>query len=259
MAEALADAGAAVVLCSRRVEACEEVRAGIEGRGGRALALECDVTDPEQVEEVVEEAVGGFGAVDVLVNNAGATWGAPPLEMPPERVERVMQVNIRGTFLMSRSVARRMIERGSGGAIVSVASVAGLLRGRPGYMQAVGYGASRGTVISMTRDPATGFARHGITVNALAPGWFPTRMSGPLIERHEKEMLEHIPLKRFGEPEDIKCGVLPLASRAGAYITGLDHRRWRRTERLVRRAVETPGEDRIRVCLPAGGPTMQWW
>ncbi|MCA3749405.1 MAG: SDR family oxidoreductase [Rubrobacter sp.] len=220
MAEALADAGAGVVVCSRKLEACEEVRSKIEARGGKALAVECDVMDPEQVEYVVEEAVGSFGAVDVLVNNAGATWGAPPLEMPLEKFDHVLRVNVRGTFLMSRAVLRWMVERGLGGSIINVASVAGLLGGHPAYMQAVGYNASKGAVISMTRDLATSFARHWITVNAIAPGWFPTRMSGALIERFEEKMLESIPLHRFGEPEDIKGIVLLLASRAGAYITG---------------------------------------
>jgi gluconate 5-dehydrogenase len=220
MAEALSDAGANVVLCSRKVEPLEEVRDEIEARGGHALALPCDVTKGGDVQRVVSEAEGTFGSVDVIVNNSGATWGAPPTEMPPEKFDRVIAVNVRGTFLMSQAAGRRMIERGSGGTIVNVASIAGLVGGNPDYMQTVGYNSSKGAIISMTRDLATSWARHNITVNAIAPGWFPTRMSGGLIERHEEAMLSDIPLGRFGNPEDLKGVVVFLASPAAAYITG---------------------------------------
>ena len=220
MAEALSDAGANVVLCSRKLEALEEVKAEIEGRGGKALALECDVTDPDDVDRVVKETEEAFGAIDVLVNNSGATWGAPAEEMPLDKFDLVVRVNVRGTFLMSQAVGRRMIERGEGGRIINISSVAGLVGGDPQYMQTIGYNSSKGAVISMTRSLATSWARHGINVNAIAPGWFPTKMSGGLIENFEEKMLEDIPLGRFGEPEDIKGAVLFLASPAAAYVTG---------------------------------------
>jgi NAD(P)-dependent dehydrogenase (short-subunit alcohol dehydrogenase family) len=220
MAEALSDAGANVVLCSRKREALEEVKAEIEGRGGKALALECDVTDPDDVARVVKETEEAFGAIDILVNNSGATWGAPVEEMPLEKFDLVMQVNVQGTFLMSQAVGRRMIERGEGGRIVNISSIAGLVGGDPEYMQTIGYNSSKGAVISMTRDLATNWAKHSINVNAIAPGWFPTKMSGGLIENFEEKMLEGIPLGRFGGPEDIKGAVLFLASPAAAYVTG---------------------------------------
>ena len=220
MAEALSEAGANVVLCSRKKEALEEVKEGIEEKGGKALALACDVTEPDDVENVVSETEERFGAIDILVNNSGATWGAPPLEMPLEKFDQVMWVNVRGTFLMSQAVGRRMIERGEGGKIVNIASIAGLVGGRPDYMQTIGYNSSKGAVISMTRDLATSWAQHGINVNAIAPGWFPTKMSSGLIEQFEDKMLEDIPLKRFGSPEDIKGVILFLASPAANYVTG---------------------------------------
>jgi len=220
MAEALSDAGANVVLCSRKLEPLEEVRDEITARGGKALAMACDVTDPGDVEAVVSAAEESFGSVDVVVNNSGATWGAPPDEMPLERFDQVMAVNVRGTFLMSQAAGRRMIRRGSGGTIINISSVAGLVGGHPDYMQTVGYNTSKGAVISMTRDLATSWARHNINVNAIAPGWFPTRMSGALIEKFEEKMLEGIPLHRFGNPEDLKGVVVFLASPAAAYITG---------------------------------------
>jgi gluconate 5-dehydrogenase len=220
MAEALSDAGANLVLCSRKKEPLEEVRQEIEARGGKAISLECDVTQQDDVEGVVAEAQETFGSVDVVVNNSGATWGAAPTEMPLEKFDQVIAVNVRGTFLMSQAAGRRMIERGSGGTIVNIASIAGLLGGHPEYMQTVGYNSSKGAVISMTRDLATSWAKHNITVNAIAPGWFPTRMSGGLIEKFEERMLEGIPLRRFGNPEDLKGVVVFLASPAAAYITG---------------------------------------
>jgi gluconate 5-dehydrogenase len=130
-AEALVEAGANVVLCSRRKEACDEVAAELEERGGHALSLACDVYSEGQVEEVVAAAVDRFGGVEILVNNSGITWGAPAVEMPADKFERVLAVNVLGTFLMARAVARRLIERGSGGAIVNIASVAAFKGSRP--------------------------------------------------------------------------------------------------------------------------------
>ncbi len=220
MAEALSDAGANVALCSRKIESLEEVREKIETRGGKALAVACDVTDPEDVEKVVQETGEAFGAVDILVNNSGATWGAPAAEMPLEKFDQVVRVNVRGTFLMSQAVGRRMIERGSGGTIINISSIAGILGGDPDYMQTVGYNTSKGAIISMTRDLATAWAPYDINVNAIAPGWFPTRMSGGLIENFEKKMLSGVPLHRFGNPEDLKGVVVFLSSSAASYITG---------------------------------------
>ena len=220
MAEALSDAGANVVLCARKREPLEEVRREIEARGGRAIALECDVTEPESVEKVVAAAEEDFGGVDVLVNNSGATWGAPAAEMPLDKFDQVVSVNVRGTFLMAQAVGRHMIETGSGGNIINISSVAALVGGHPDYMQTVGYNSSKGAIISMTRDLATSWAPHGITVNAIAPGWFPTRMSGGLIEKFEDRMLDGIPLHRFGNPEDLKGVIVFLASPAAAYMTG---------------------------------------
>jgi NAD(P)-dependent dehydrogenase (short-subunit alcohol dehydrogenase family) len=220
IAEALADAGAQVVICSRKVEACEQVKQEIERRGGRALALACDITQFGDIERVIGATQEAFGAIDILVNNSGATWGAPAEEMPLDRFRWVVDVNVNGTFMMSQAVGKTMIARGRGGTIINIASVAGLVGGHPEYIQAVGYHASKGAIVSMTRDLATSWARYGITVNAIAPGWFPTRMSGALVERYRDLMLSHIPLKRFGRPEDIKGVVVFLASPAAAYMTG---------------------------------------
>jgi gluconate 5-dehydrogenase len=219
-AEALSDAGANIVLCSRKLAACEEVQQEIEARGGKALALACDITRQSDAEQVVETTQQHFGAIDILVNNSGATWGAPPEQMPLDKFAQVMDVNVKGTFIMSQLVGNAMITRGQGGKIINIASVAGIVGGNPKYLQVVGYHASKGAVVNMTRDLATSWAHYGITVNAIAPGWFPTRMSHALIEHHEQEMLADIPLARFGQPDDLKGVIVFLASSAANYITG---------------------------------------
>ncbi|GCE03272.1 SDR family oxidoreductase [Dictyobacter aurantiacus] len=219
-AQALSDAGANVVLCSRKLAACEEVQREIEASGGHALSLACDITKLSDVEHVVEATEEKFGAIDILVNNSGATWGAPAEDMPLEKFQQVIDVNIKGTFMMSQQVGRRMINRGQGGKIINIASVAGLTGGNPKYIQVVGYHASKAAVINMTRDLATSWAQYGITVNAIAPGWFPTRMSNALLERYGEAMLADIPMARFGRADDIKGVIVFLASPAAAYMTG---------------------------------------
>jgi len=220
MAHALSDVGANVVLCSRKLEACEGVKQDIEAGGGKALAFACDITKPDDVAHIVEETQKTFGAIDILVNNSGATWGAAPEDMPLEQFERVVDINVKGTFIMSQAVGKAMIAHGKGGSIVNIASVAGLVGGNPKYIQAVGYHASKGAVVNMTRDLATGWAQYGIRVNAIAPGWFPTKMSRGLISKYEEAMTSAVPLHRLGGPDDIKGVIVFLASSAAAYITG---------------------------------------
>lgn len=219
-AEALSEVGANVVLCSRKLEACEEVAQAIRAAGGQALALACDVTKPEEVAQVVAVTKERFSGIDILVNNSGATWGAPAEEMPLDKFQHVIDVNIKGTFIISQLVGREMITRGQGGSIVNIASVAGLIGGHPKYMSTAGYNASKAAIINMTRDLATSWAQYKITVNAIAPGWFPTRMSRGLLAKFGEQMRADIPLARFGEPEDIKGAIVFLASPASAYMTG---------------------------------------
>lgn len=219
-AHALADAGASVVLCSRKVEACEQVRQALEAKGKKALAVACDITQTEDVAHLIEVTQNTFGGIDILVNNSGATWGAPAEEMPLEKFTWVMQVNVTGTFLTSQAVARTMIARGTGGTIINIASIAGLGGGKNTTVQTVGYNTSKAAILNMTRSLATSWARYGITVNAIAPGWFPTKMSRALLEKYREPLLAEIPLRRFGKPEDIQGVVLFLASPAASFITG---------------------------------------
>jgi NAD(P)-dependent dehydrogenase (short-subunit alcohol dehydrogenase family) len=219
MAEGLAEAGANVVLCARQAERCEQAARELEGLGVRALGLGCDVRDPEQVQAVVERTVAEFGGVDVLVNNAGVVWGGAPEEIPLEGWQKVIDVNLTGVFLFAQAAGRAMIA-GSGGSIVNIASVAGLHGVAPEIANTVPYHASKGGVIAFTRDLAWKWARHGIRVNAIAPGWFPSDMANFVLERVGEELTRSIPLARFGGHEDLKGPVVFLASDASAYVTG---------------------------------------
>jgi NAD(P)-dependent dehydrogenase (short-subunit alcohol dehydrogenase family) len=219
MAQGLAEAGANLVLCARKAERCEQAASELEELGVRAIGLGCDVRDPDQVQYVVTKAVEELGGVDVLVNNAGTVWGASPEDMPLEGWQKVIDVNLTGVFLFSQAAGRVMIERG-GGVIVNIASVAGLQGGPPEIMNTIVYNASKGGVIAFTRDLACKWAQHGIRVNSIAPGWFPSDMSGYVLERHEERLKQHIPLGRFGGPHDLEGVVVFLASDASAYVTG---------------------------------------
>lgn len=220
MAQGLAEAGANVVVCARQAERCEAAAAELERQGVRALGLRCDVRDSEQVQAVVDRTVADFGGVDILVNNAGTVWGASPEDMPLEGWNKVVDVNLTGVFLFAQAAGRAMIERGAGGAIVNIASVAGLRGGPPEIMNTIAYNATKGGVIAFTRDLACKWARHGIRVNAIAPGWFPSDMANFVLDRHGEELTRRIPLGRFGGPEDLKGVVVFLAAQAAAYVTG---------------------------------------
>ena len=219
MAEALAELGADIVVCSRKLDRCREAATELSALGVRALALRCDAREPGEVASVVARTVDELGRLDVLVNNAGATWGAPPEDVPLESWRKVLDVNLTGAFVFCQAAGRVMIGQG-GGRILNVASIAGL-RGYPAeVLDAVPYSASKGGVIAMTRDLACKWARHGIRVNAIAPGWFPSDMSAGVLRQREDAIVDRIPLRRLGGPDDLKGAVAYLASAASDYVTG---------------------------------------
>lgn len=222
MAEAYADAGANVVLCSRKVDACIEKAEEIQKKYGvKALAFACDVSNIDDVKNVVTSTVKEFGTIDILVNNSGATWGAPVTEMPIEAWEKVINVNVTGTYLMSLEAGKVMINQNSG-KIINIASVAGLGGSDPSVMDTIGYNTSKGAVITFTKDLAVKWGPHNIHVNAICPGFFPTKMSKGLLEKDKgrEKILGSTPLKRFGTNEDMKGAALFLASNASDFVTG---------------------------------------
>jgi NAD(P)-dependent dehydrogenase (short-subunit alcohol dehydrogenase family) len=218
MAEGLAEAGANVVLCARKKERCEQAAAELKQLGVKTLALGCDVKKPNDVQAVVDATVAQFGRIDIMINNAGTSWGAPVEEMRLEQWNKVIETNLTGTFLFSQAVGKVMVPQRRG-KIINIASVAGL-RGAPPEFQAIGYHASKGGVIAFTKDLACKWGIHNIQVNAIAPGWFPTNMSQVIIERNKDAFLGKIPLRRFGNENDLKGAAVYLSSDASDYVTG---------------------------------------
>jgi gluconate 5-dehydrogenase len=219
MADGLAEMGADLVLCARHVDRCEQAAEELRALGVRALGLRCDVRDPAEVQAVVDRTRSELGRIDILVNNAGTSWGAPAEDHPLDGWQKVIDVNLTGVFIFAQAAGRVMIEQG-GGKIVNIASVAAFGGAPPELMNAVAYNASKGGVVSFTRDLATKWAQHGINVNAIAPGWFPSDMNKVLLDAQPDAYLQHIPLRRFGGPDDLKGAVVFLASAASDYVTG---------------------------------------
>ncbi|MBK1711399.1 SDR family oxidoreductase [Rubrivivax gelatinosus] len=219
IAEALGEAGAKVMLTSRKAADLEEAVAHLAERGIDARWVAGDASRPEDVQRIVDETLQRLGPIDILVNNAGATWGAPAEEHPLDAWDKVMDLNVRSLFLFSQAVARAsMIPRRSG-RIVNVASIAGLAGSL--NMQFIAYGTSKGAVVNFTRTLAGEWGRHGINVNALAPGFFPSRMTrGTLETVGEQRLAAAAPLGRIGDDDDLKGAALLLCSPAGKHITG---------------------------------------
>jgi NAD(P)-dependent dehydrogenase (short-subunit alcohol dehydrogenase family) len=220
IAESLGEAGAKILLSSRKAGDLEEAAAHLQARGIDTRWVAADASQPEDAKRVVEEAMQRLGRIDILVNNAGATWGAPAEAHPLEAWDKVMNLNIRSLFIFSQLAANAsMIPRRSG-RIINVASIAGL-GGNPPEMQTIAYNTSKGAVVNFTRSLAGEWGRHGITVNAIAPGFFPSKMTKGLLEKLGAEkMAAHAPLNRLGDDDDLKGAALLFASAAGKHITG---------------------------------------
>jgi len=219
MATALAEAGSDVTICSRKVENCEETAHEIGKLGVRALALHCDINRDEDVERVVSETVKEFQKIDILVNNSGLGWGAPPEELKMEDWEKVIALNITGTFRFTQKVGREMIKQKSG-KIINISSYAALRGTDPDYLNSIPYNTSKGAVVSFAKDLATKWAKYNINVNCIAPGWFPTKMSKWSLDNWGDKIISRLLIKRFGNEDDLKGAVIYLASKASDYMTG---------------------------------------
>ncbi|MBL8332210.1 MAG: SDR family oxidoreductase [Rubrivivax sp.] len=219
IAEALGEAGAKIMLTSRKASDLEEAAADLAAKGIDARWVAADASDPAQVQKVVTEAMERLGQIDILVNNAGATWGAPAEDYPLEAWDKVMNLNIRSVFLFSQAVGRASMIPRKQGRIINVASIAGLSGSMD--VEFIAYGTSKGAVVNFTRSLAGEWGEHGITVNALAPGFFPSKMTRGTLAAHGVDKLAGAaPLRRIGDDDDLKGAALLFASAAGKHITG---------------------------------------
>jgi NAD(P)-dependent dehydrogenase (short-subunit alcohol dehydrogenase family) len=219
MATALAEAGADVVVAARKVERCIEFASKLEHLGIRALPLACDVSKAEDCQSLVDRTVEEFGRLDILINNAGISWIAPAIDFPMDKWQRVMNLNVNGTFQLAQMAARIMKVQG-GGKIINMCSIGAFGGDYPENVDSIVYTTSKGAVLTMTKDLAVKWARYGITVNALCPGWFPTGLNDQHLKAMAPKLIPRIPLGRYGGDGDLKGLTVFLASAASNYVTG---------------------------------------
>jgi NAD(P)-dependent dehydrogenase (short-subunit alcohol dehydrogenase family) len=220
MADALGELGARVVIVARKADELAQAKAELARRGVQVVTAVCDVAKVESLEPMLQKVIAALGPVDILVNNAGTSWGAPAEDYPLDGWRKVVELNMTGAWVLTQLVgARCMIGRRTG-RIINIASIAGVQGVHLPEFRAVGYHASNGGLIAMTRALAGEWGRHGITVNAICPGFIPTKMSQGVLDRIEAAVVEMTPLGRLGASEDLKGIVALLASDASRHITG---------------------------------------
>lgn len=218
MAEGLAEAGANLMLCARKAELLDESVKAFAAKGFNVAGMACDVSKPDEVNAVVDATVERFGTVDILVNNAGISWGAMPEDMPIERWKQVIDVNLTGCFFFAQAAGRVMLKQKSG-SIINIASIAGQRSSANGPFYA-GYVASKAGLIGLTRELAASWGRKGIRVNAIAPGFFHSKLADAVIDIYERSIQENNVIPRVGEEGELKGLTVFLASEASSYVTG---------------------------------------
>jgi gluconate 5-dehydrogenase len=218
--EALGEMGARLAITARKQDQLDAAVQHLAARNIDASAIVCDLSNPEAVDPMVEESLRRLGKIDILVNNAGATWGAPTVDHPLEAWDKVVALNLTAAFLVSQTVGKRSMLPAKYGKIINVASIAGLIGPSPDGIATIGYHTTKGGMINFTRALGSEWAPHGITVNAIAPGVFPSKMTKGIIEKYGDRIADRVPMKRIGGPEDLKGIAVLFASDASAFITG---------------------------------------
>lgn len=223
MATGLAEAGANVVLASRKLANCEKEAGELAKLGVKTLAVQCDMAKKDDIDNLVKAAMDTFGTIDILVNNAGLTWGAPTLDFPLDKWEKIFDVNVKGVWILSQQVARIMKEKG-GGKMINVSSIYGSRGSNEEAHPAVAYNPSKAAVEMLTKNLAIKLARYKIYVNCIAPGFFKTDMMAYVFKPEMKAILDltlaAIPLNMYGEENEVKGLAVFLASKASDYVTG---------------------------------------
>ena len=220
LAHALGEAGARIMLSSRKASDLEEAVAELQAAGIDARWIAADCADEADIRRLADQTLQRMGGVDILVNNAGAAWGAPAEDHPVQAWDKVMNLNVRGYFLLSQQIGRLSMIPRKYGRIINISSITGL-GGNPKPIKTIAYNTSKAAVINFGRALACEWGVHGITVNAICPGFFPSKMSDGLLKSIGlDEMASHAPLNRLGDDEDLKGTCVLLASDAGKHITG---------------------------------------
>lgn len=220
IAEALGEYGAMTVLAARKQADLDAAIGHLRDRGVIADGVACDLGSPEAAAGLVDEILARHGRLDILVNNAGATWGGPAETYPLDGWNKVIDLNVTGLFLLTQAAGARCFVPQRRGKIINIASVEGVLGHHPSMTGTIAYNTAKGAVVNLTRALAAEWGPHNINVNALAPGYFPSKMTSATIDQHGDHMLDNTPLGRLGGPEDLKGAALLLASEAGRHITG---------------------------------------
>ncbi|MEM5449376.1 SDR family oxidoreductase [Paraburkholderia guartelaensis] len=219
MAQALGEMGCHVVITARKADELAEAAAHLQALGIKATTIVSDLQRAEAVKPLVDETLAAGGQIDILVNNAGATWGAPAEDYPDEAWHKVMNLNVNAPFFLAREVGKRSMIPRQRGKIINVASIAGL-KGALGPMQTIAYNTSKAAAINFTRALAAEWGKYNINVNAICPGFFPSKMSAGLLDKLGQVVIDHTPLHRLGDDDDLKGAVVFLASRASRHMTG---------------------------------------
>jgi NAD(P)-dependent dehydrogenase (short-subunit alcohol dehydrogenase family) len=220
IAEALGEMGARLALTSRKADELEQARHTLSGEHVEAWAVACDVGQPEAIGPMVDRVLEHYGRIDILVNNAGTIWNAPAEDHPLEAWQKLVNLNLTGTFLVTQAVGKRSMIPNRYGRIINVTSVAGL-RGNPvGAMKTLAYNTTKGGLVNFTRALAGEWGEHNITVNAIAPGFFPSKMTRDFLDQVGPQVIARTPLARLGNDQDLKGVAVLLASDASRHITG---------------------------------------
>jgi len=220
MAEALGEMGAKVAITARKQDELEQAvsqlkKAGIDGR-----SYVCDMGRREAIAPVAERILADFGKIDILVNNAGATWGAPAEDHPLEAWDKLVNVNLTGAFLLTQLIAKRSMIPARWGRIINISSIAGLMGQDKRIVRTLAYNTTKGGLVNFTRALAAEWGEYGITVNAICPGFFPSKMTRATLDTTGELIRDWTPTKRLGNDEDLKGLVVLLASEASRHITG---------------------------------------